>query len=58
MPPVTMAINLSLAQFRDPDLTDGVQRALADFASWTAARVELELTETVLMHDHDACDQL
>ncbi len=50
--PVTMAINLSLAQFRDPDLTDGVQRALADFGM-DPARVELELTETVLMHDHE-----
>ncbi len=50
--PVTMAVNLSLAQFRDPDLADGVQRAVADFGI-DPSQVELELTETVLMHDHD-----
>ena len=50
--PVTMAVNLSLAQFRDPGLADGVQRAVAEFGV-DAAQVELELTETVLMHDHD-----
>lgn len=50
--PVTMAVNLSLAQFRDPALADGVQRALAEFGV-DANQVELELTETVLMHDHD-----
>ncbi|MBL0028349.1 MAG: EAL domain-containing protein [Rhodanobacteraceae bacterium] len=50
LPPVRLAINLSLAQFRDPALVEHLQAALARHRV-AAARVELELTETVLMHD-------
>ena len=49
-PRLRMAINLSLAQFRDPDLVDRLREALAA-SGITADRVDLELTETVLMHD-------
>ena len=52
LPPVRLAINLSLAQFRDPALVERLQAALATHRV-AAARVELELTETVLMHDLD-----
>ena len=52
LPPVRLAINLSLAQFRDPALVERLQSALS-VHQVTAARVELELTETVLMHDLD-----
>jgi diguanylate cyclase (GGDEF)-like protein len=52
LPPVRLAINLSLAQFRDPALVERLQAALSTHQV-AAARVELELTETVLMHDLD-----
>jgi len=52
MPPVRLAINVSLEQFRDPALVDRLRRALADWGV-EAARVELELTETVLMAELD-----
>lgn len=52
LPPVRLAINLSLAQFRDPALVERLHAALSTHQV-AAARVELELTETVLMHDLD-----
>jgi len=48
---VKLAINLSLAQFRDRELIDRLERALEKHGL-DAGQVELELTETVLMHDH------
>ena len=51
--PVRLAINLSLAQFRDPGLVEGLRRAIAK-SGIDATRIELELTETVLMHDLDS----
>jgi EAL domain-containing protein (putative c-di-GMP-specific phosphodiesterase class I) len=53
LPPVRLAINLSLAQFRDPALVDGLRRAIMK-SGIDATRIELELTETVLMHDLDS----
>ena len=50
--PLRLAINLSLVQFRDADLVHTVQRALAA-AALPAARIEFELTESVLMDDRD-----
>jgi EAL domain-containing protein (putative c-di-GMP-specific phosphodiesterase class I) len=50
LPPVRLAINLSLAQFRDPALVERLVAALATHRV-SPARVELELTETLLMHD-------
>jgi diguanylate cyclase (GGDEF)-like protein len=52
LPPLRLAINLSLAQFRDPALVERLEAALS-LHQVAAARVELELTETVLMHDLD-----
>jgi len=57
MPPLRLAINLSLAQFRDPLLVECLKAALSRHQV-SAARVELELTETVLMHDLDAAIQI
>jgi len=50
LPPVTMAVNLSARQFRDPGLADLVARVLRETridARW----LELEITESMLM-DH------
>ncbi|MCB1610194.1 MAG: EAL domain-containing protein, partial [Xanthomonadales bacterium] len=52
LPRVRLALNLSLAQFHDPELVKTVSSALARHAL-TADRLEFELTETVLMHDQD-----
>ncbi|MEZ5468446.1 MAG: EAL domain-containing protein [Lysobacterales bacterium] len=52
LPRVRLALNLSLAQFHDPELVKTVSSALARH-SLTADRLEFELTETVLMHDQD-----
>ncbi len=50
LPPITMAVNLSARQFRDPGLADLVERVLKAIgleARW----LELEITESMLM-DH------
>lgn len=52
MPPARLAINLSLAQFHDPELVSAVSSAL-NRHRLAADRLEFELTETVLMHDQD-----
>ncbi|WBL79072.1 EAL domain-containing protein [Bradyrhizobium xenonodulans] len=52
-PALTIAINLSPAQFRSKDLVSIIVGALA--ASGIAPqRLELEVTETVIMHDSEA----
>jgi diguanylate cyclase (GGDEF)-like protein/PAS domain S-box-containing protein len=49
-PPITVAVNLSAAQFRHPGLPDMVSHILG--AEGLPARyLELELTESVAMHD-------
>ena len=55
--PVRLAINLSLAQFRDPALVEGLRRAIMK-SGIDATRIELELTETVLMHDLDSAIEI
>ncbi len=52
LPPVRLAINLSPAQFRDPTLVDHLAAELTRHAV-DASRIELELTETVLMEELD-----
>src|SRR5690606_27558346 len=47
---LTVAVNLSLAQFRHPDLVEVVQKALQR-ASVPAQVLELELTESIAMHE-------
>ena len=47
---VGVAVNLSAVQFRSPHLVETISGALAA-AALSAARLELEITETVLLHD-------
>jgi EAL domain-containing protein (putative c-di-GMP-specific phosphodiesterase class I)/PleD family two-component response regulator len=53
LPPIRMAVNLSPAQFREPDLMGIVRRALDD-AGMPADSLELELTESMLLQKGDA----
>ncbi|MBS1139068.1 MAG: diguanylate cyclase/phosphodiesterase with sensor(s) [Proteobacteria bacterium] len=48
-PPI-LALNLSPIQFNDPKLTEGICGVLADY-DLTPDRIELEITETVIMQD-------
>jgi diguanylate cyclase (GGDEF)-like protein len=48
-----VAVNLSPVQFKNYDLVDSVSQALAD-AGLPANRLELEITETVMLHDTEA----
>ena len=50
---VRSAVNVSPVQFRTPHLVAVVQRALAQ-SGLSAARLELEITESVLMANNDA----
>ena len=49
---VRIAVNLSARQFADPGLPEAVQRALEE-AELDPGSLELEITETMLMHDID-----
>lgn len=46
MPPLKMAVNVSVAQFTDPGFASAVERAIRDHAV-DPARLELELTESI-----------
>jgi len=50
---VTVSVNISPAQFRNPGLVQAVIVALAD-SGLPARRLELEITETVLLEDSEA----
>lgn len=52
LPPVVMAVNLSAVQFRQRDLAALVESVLTD-TGLQACWLELEVTESVLMHDID-----
>jgi diguanylate cyclase (GGDEF)-like protein/PAS domain S-box-containing protein len=49
---IKLAVNLSSVQFRQSDLVGTVRRALAD-SQFPAERLELEITETVLLQKND-----
>ena len=53
LPPLKVAVNLSAVQFREPDLVDQVRDALHE-TGLDAQFLELEITESVAMHDADA----
>jgi diguanylate cyclase len=53
LPPLKMAVNLSPRQFAQRDLPQLVERALRD-AGIAPQRLELELTESLLMNDETA----
>jgi len=48
--PITMAVNLSARQFRQQDLDERI-RAIVDAAGVAPSLIELEITESQLMHD-------
>ena len=48
-----MAVNISAVQFRQPDFVQSVRRVLAD-TGLPADRLELEITETAVMHSADS----
>jgi predicted signal transduction protein with EAL and GGDEF domain len=50
---VCVAVNLSPAQFKQPSLPMVVAKALAD-SGLVPSRLELEITESVLLHDNEA----
>ncbi len=50
--PVSIAINLSPEQFRDPGVGDRVAREI-EAAGIDPARIELEITESTILHDTD-----
>lgn len=52
LPPVRMAVNISVLQFRRGNLEQQVMQALAD-TGLEPAGLELELTESVLMQEQD-----
>ncbi len=53
LPPIRMAVNLSSVQFREPQLFEWVMQSLAE-AELDPQWLELELTESMLMHDVEA----
>ncbi len=53
--PLRIAVNLSARQFRDHALLQTVEHALAD-SGLDADALELEITESVLMHDQDGSE--
>ena len=56
LPPVRMAINVSASEFMAKDFLSGVRAALIS-TGVDPHNLELELTETVLMHDADSTIQ-
>ena len=56
LPPVRMAVNVSAAEFMAKDFLSGVRAALIS-TGVDPHNLELELTETVLMHDADSTIQ-
>ena len=50
---IHVAVNISAVQFRSPDLMKVIVRAL-DVSGLHPARLELEITETVLLHSKEA----
>ncbi len=52
-PGMRMSVNLSARQFRDPGLVERVERVLAE-TGLDPAFLELEITESTVMHDSEA----
>ncbi|AVP57548.1 bifunctional diguanylate cyclase/phosphodiesterase [Pulveribacter suum] len=57
LPPLTMAVNLSAAQFRHPQLPELIAQLLAGHGL-PGDRLELELTENVAIDDPEAAAQI
>ena len=56
LPDCGIAVNLSPRQFRDPDLVNGISRALHE-SGVPSRNLELEITEGVLMSEHIHIDE-
>jgi diguanylate cyclase (GGDEF)-like protein len=56
LPPLTVAVNLSALQFRSGNIVAAVAEAL-ERSGLAPACLELELTESVLLHDSDGVNQ-
>ena len=56
MPPVNISVNLSVRQLRDASLIDKVMQTLQE-SGLEAARLDLEITESMLMSDIDSVKQ-
>jgi diguanylate cyclase (GGDEF)-like protein/PAS domain S-box-containing protein len=56
-PPLTMSVNVSMRQFRDPDFV-GAVRAILEEAGVDPDRITLELTETVLDDNDTTVERL
>ncbi len=54
--PLSIAVNISPRQFRDPNLVSTIRRCLRR-ANLDPACLELEITETMLMHDVEAASE-
>lgn len=54
---ITIAINLSAEQFKQPDLADQIETCLARH-DLEPFRLDLELTESILVHDVEAASNL
>lgn len=57
LPPLSLSVNLSARQFRDPGLPGLVSSTLARHGL-AAHRIELEITETLLMDDNDLSQEI
>jgi diguanylate cyclase (GGDEF)-like protein/PAS domain S-box-containing protein len=55
--PVSIAVNISPRQFRDPNLVETIRRSLRR-ARLDPACLELEITETMLMQDVEAASEI
>lgn len=53
LPPFVISVNVSARQLADPELIATLQRTLHSY-DWPAERLVLELTETILVDEHDA----
>ncbi|MFU8815628.1 MAG: EAL domain-containing protein [Pseudomonadales bacterium] len=51
--PLSIAVNISPRQFRDPNLVENIRRSLQQ-ANLAASSLEVEITETMLMQDVEA----
>jgi diguanylate cyclase len=56
IPNITIAVNVSAVQFRQADFADSVARVIAE-TGIEAQRLELELTESVVMGDADKAEE-
>jgi diguanylate cyclase (GGDEF)-like protein len=56
LPPVTVSVNLSARQFRQEDLAKWVARVLGE-TGLEGRHLEMELTESLVMHDAEAAIQ-